>query len=52
MAEIFMISLLEIKSWWNMKKLYDVIRKDATWQEDDYTAGCVLDYQYFKDIIN
>ena len=43
MAEIFMINLLGIKS-----KKYDEIRKIATWQRD-YTTGCFLDYQYFKD---
>ena len=31
-----------------MKK-YDEIRKIATGKEDDYTTGCSLDYQYFKD---
>ena len=25
------------------------IRKTATGQGDDYTTGCLLDYQYFKD---
>ena len=30
-------------------KKYDAIRKIATGQGDDYTAGCLLDYQYFKD---
>ena len=25
------------------------IRKIATEQGDDYTTGCLLDYQYFKD---
>ena len=28
------------------------IRKIATGQEDDYTTGCSLDYQYFKDHYN
>ena len=28
---------------------YDGIRKIATGQGDHYTAGCFLDYQYFKD---
>ena len=31
-----------------MKK-YDEIRKIATGKRDDYTTGCLLDYQYFKD---
>ena len=30
-------------------KRYDEIRKIATGQGDDYTADCLLDYQYFKD---
>ena len=30
-------------------KKYDEIRKIATGQGDDYTTGCLLDYQYFKD---
>ena len=29
-------------------KTYDNIRKIATGQGDDYTAGCLLDYSYFK----
>ena len=28
------------------------IRKIATEQGDDYTTGCLLDYQYFKDHYN
>ena len=28
---------------------YDEIRKLATGKEDDYTTGCLLDYQYFKN---
>ena len=30
-------------------KKYDEIRKIATGKGDDYTAGCLLDYQYFKN---
>ena len=30
-------------------KKYDEIRKIATGKEDDYTTGCLLDYQYFKN---
>ena len=30
-------------------KKYDEIRKIATEKGDDYTTGCLLDYQYFKD---
>ena len=30
-------------------KKYDKIRKVATGKGDDYTTGCLLDYQYFKD---
>ena len=33
----------------NNKITYENIRKIATDQGDDYTAGCVLDYPYFKD---
>ena len=33
-------------------KQYDEIRKIATGQGDEYTAGCLLDYQYFKDHYN
>ena len=28
---------------------YDEIRKIATGKGDDYTTGCLLDFQYFKD---
>ena len=28
---------------------YDGVRKIATGNGDDYTTGCLLDYQYFKD---
>ena len=30
-------------------KKYDEMRKIATGKGDDYTTGCLLDYQYFKD---
>ena len=30
-------------------KQYEKIRKIATGQGGDYTTGCLLDYQYFKD---
>ena len=30
-------------------KKYDGIRKIPTGKGDDYTTGCLLDYQYFKD---
>ena len=30
-------------------KQYDEIRKTATGKGDDYTTGCLLDYQHFKD---
>ena len=30
------------------KITYENIRKIATGQEDDYTAGCLLDYIYFN----
>ena len=31
------------------KVTYEHIRKIATGQGDNYTAGCLLDYTYFKD---
>ena len=34
----------------NNKVTYEIIRKIASGQEDDYTTGCLLDYPYFKDI--
>ena len=33
-------------------KQYDEIKNIATEQGDDYTTGCLLDYQYFKDHYN
>ena len=30
-------------------KKYDEIRKITTTKRDDYTTGCLLDYQCFKD---
>ena len=33
----------------DMIKQYDEIRKIETGQRDNYTTGCLLDYQYFKD---
>ena len=33
-------------------KQYDEIRKTAAGQGEDYTTGCLLDYQYFKDHLN
>ena len=33
----------------NNKATYENIRKIATGQGDDYTTGCLLDYQYIKD---
>ena len=33
----------------NNKVTYENIRKIATGQGDDYTTGCLLDYQYFAD---
>ena len=35
-----------------MVKQHDQIRKTATGQGDDYTTGCLLDYQYLKDYYN
>ena len=30
-------------------KQYGEIRKTATGQGNDYTTGCLIEYQYFKD---
>ena len=30
-------------------KQYDEVKKVSIWQRDNYTTGCLLDYQYFKD---
>ena len=32
----------------NDTKTYDNIRKITTGQRDDYTTGCLLDYNYFN----
>ena len=36
----------------DLVKQYDEIRKTPTGQGDGYTAGCLLDYQYFIDHYN
>ena len=36
----------------NIYRTYDNISKIATGQGDDYTAGCLLDYLYFKKYCN
>ena len=36
----------------DLVKQYDEIKKTATGQGDDYTTGCLLDYQFFKDHYN
>ena len=33
----------------NNKVIYENIRKVATGKGDDYTTGCLLNYQYIKD---
>ena len=33
----------------NNIRTYDNIRKISTGQGDDYTTGCLLDYNYFKE---
>ena len=38
-----------INQWKNNKIAYENIRKIATGQGDNYTTGCLLDYDYFKD---
>ena len=30
-------------------RIYDNIRKIVTGQRDDYTSGCLLDYNYFNE---
>ena len=45
MAETFIINQLMVKQ-------YDEIKKIATGPGDDYTTGCLLDQQYFKDHYN
>ena len=35
----------------NNKVTYENIRKIATGQGDDYTTGCLLDYIYFKKLL-
>ena len=42
---------LQLTNQWK-KNNNDEIRKIATGQKDDYTTGCLLDYQYFKDHYN
>ena len=33
----------------NNLRIYDIIQKIATGQGDDYTTGCLLDYNHFKN---
>ena len=33
----------------NNLRTYDNIRKIATGQPDDYTSGCLLEYNYFNN---
>ena len=35
----------------NNLKTYDIIRKNETGRGDDYTVGCLLDYNYFNKIL-
>ena len=44
MEKAFLISLLN----GNMRR-YDNIRKIATGQGDNYTTGCLLDFNYFRE---
>ena len=47
-----MLLLMEEFLWSTNKndfKTYDDIRKIATGQGSDYTTGCLLDYNYFKE---
>ena len=34
---------------WFRYKTYEEIRKLATEQGEDYTTGCLLDYEYYKN---
>ena len=48
------MSLLMVETFFDqpinsMSKTYEDIRKIATGKGDDYTAGCLLDYPYFKE---
>ena len=36
----------------NSMNIYNNIQKIATGQGDDYTTGCLLDYNYFKEYYN
>ena len=36
----------------DLEKQYGAIRKTPKGQGDDYTTGCLLDYQYSKDHYN
>ena len=33
----------------DLMKQYDEVRKVSTGKGDDYTIGCLLDYEYFKE---
>ena len=49
MEETFMFN--HLMTWY--KQYNEIrIRQIATDQGDDYTTGCLLDYQYFKDHYN
>ena len=41
-----------IKQLNDLVKQYCGIRKTATWQEGDYTTGCLWGYPFFKDHYN
>ena len=41
--------LIDGRKLYDQIRKYNQIRKIATGQWDDYTTGCLLDYQYFKD---
>ena len=36
----------------NNLRIYDNIRKITTGQGDDYTTGCLLDYNFFNEYYN
>ena len=41
--------LIDGRNFYDQIEKYDEIRKIARGKGDDYTTGCLLDYQYLKD---
>ena len=46
MTETFIIK--QLMTFNDLIKQYNEIRKTTAGQGEDYTTGCLLDYQYFK----